>query len=527
MNNELNNQNNMNNSENVSNDTMVNNSVNNTSTGVESTVIQPEQSHFESVEPVQSAQPVESVKLNEQPVNPAVEAFNQMTGQQSQPEQSHVEAVQSVQPVEVEQKPLQSSQTVSNNKKKKLPVIIAIVVVIIALIAGCVVVYNNSKPSAIFKSSINNIYRSLNDNIKKSTNTLSTSFELQTNIKTNEEDSNQYLDILNNLKIKAECGIDYKNKKMSLGVDTKYENKDLLSGNIYFSDNNAYIYLNDLYNKYISTELDDYDEMFDSAFSKKDTTVVMASVRNAVLKSLKDEYFVKTKENGLNKNTIKVTSKVANEIIINVLKELKNDKKFVETFAKLSDKSKDEINGFLDGLVTSFVDEPVFDDSTHFEISIYTKGLLNNNFSKLEVIATADDESQRLIISKLRDDKYNVEYIEGVEEILGGYLTIKPEKNNTTIISDLSVSDVKLGFTLKYNTSYNTKFNTKDVSNSVKIEELSETDIDTIMTKLMEKDGFQQLYGAFSTLDLDTSSLEDDDYDYDYDYDDDYDDYEL
>ena len=78
--------------------------------------------------------------------------------------------------------------------------------------------------------------------------------------------------------------------------------------------------------------------------------------------------------------TKKITYTLTNENIsqlgLSVLKDLKEDKKFIESLARLTSEDEESIKDTISEMIDSMDEEDFEDDETITELSVYTKGLL-------------------------------------------------------------------------------------------------------------------------------------------------------
>lgn len=133
--------------------------------------------------------------------------------------------------------------------------------------------------------------------------------------------------------------IDYSGQKILLDYDTKYKDQALLSGKAYLTSDKIYLYLNNIYNKYIY--LDNSDSEFNSLFKKVDSTD-LTNIENSLAKALKnsltDEYYSKQREGTKNIYILTINKNNNNEFFKNLLTNLENDSTFIKSYANISNK---------------------------------------------------------------------------------------------------------------------------------------------------------------------------------------------
>lgn len=312
-------------------------------------------------------------------------------------------------------------------------------------------------------------------------------------------ESKELESMVKKLDINLSGGIDYKNKKFIYNLKANYDNKSLLDADMQY-DKNFYIILNNLYDKPIMAEEDDFNDVFERA-NNDDLNVVVRSYVTAFNNSLKDEYLTnedkEIKLNGI-KTKVKVTTLDLNtsnskEISDDIIDYLLKDKDFIKSYAKISDKTESEVKEDLNSVTGEEV-------SSDVKISLYTKGLMHD-FVKL-VISSEDIDVE-----------------------------ISSGSNDNDCIIKISDYEMTVLLNMTLEAKYNEKIDLKDISNAVKSEEIS-SDALQILQNFTEQDGYKALNE--DVKEVTGSSIDElmsllmgfnsgfDDYDYD-DYDSDYD----
>lgn len=387
--------------------------------------------------------------------------------------------------------------TRNEKKNKKTSIIVTIIsLILVAILVILVVFIFNPSPKKIFTGFTSKLYGYVNESLKNKYDTVYLNMNLKPEIQVAE--SKELESMVKKIDINLSGGIDYNNKKFIYNLKANYDNKSLLDADMQY-DKNFYMTLNNLYDKPIMAEEDDFNDVFERA-NNDDLNVVVRSYVTAFNNSLKDEYLTnEDKEITLNgvKTKVKVTTLDLNtsnskEISDGIIDYLLKDKEFIKSCAKISNKTENEVKEYLN----SVTGEEVLSD---VKISLYTKGLMHD-FVKL-VISSEDTD---------------VEISSGSSD------------NDCIIkISDYEMT-VLLNMTLE--AKYNEKIELKDVSNAVKSEEIS-SDALQILQNFTEQDGYKALNEDVKKVT--GSSIEElmsllmesnsDSYDYDTDYDLDYD----
>lgn len=384
------------------------------------------------------------------------------------------------------------SKSSKNNRGKNKLVVIVIVILLLLGALGVFIYYRVVNSKNIFKTLINDTYTYLESNMNTS-DTVSGTFNLKVDGTSSDSSTNDMLGILGNIELTGSYGIDYKNKIMNMDIDSKYEGNKLLDVNLYTENSNAYVELVDLYDKYIQMPVEDYDSLFNSISNVDDTKVVLKSVRDALNKSLKDEYFTKEKidVDGVKttKTTLKLDQENYNSIKKDVINELLNDNEFLDSFSALSDTSVEDIK---DSLNDSLAEEK-FEGA---DVSIYTKGL-KHEFVRFEIVGENDS------FNVTQDgDTYSFEVSTDENVIYDG--SVKITENKDDITCNFTINDRQENNSIKLDLSSSTKYDEKidklDVSNSVNYENMTEEEANGIVTKLLESDNVMKLMEDFSRV---------------------------
>jgi len=354
------------------------------------------------------------------------------------------------------------------------------------------------------------------------------------------------IDEINKLELELNSEIGSKTKEFMYELNTKYDSNNLLGLAIYGKEKNIYLELKEIFDKYIEIPIDNYDELFeDYDKSLEESEYIIAKLKNSLLKNLDNKDFKKSKttlktddkEFKVNKIEYKINEKSATKLMMNVFKDLKKDKKFIKNLSQLSETEEKEITDLLNSLIEELGSATEFDTETFISISLYTKGFLHeyvgfefniNNEVKLDYYNYIDDSYGNLdidgeistikckkqkeneskieiningiiidVLAKEKDRKYDYSYkldIDGM--IIDGEMNfdlseeVKDKKynNDFDFSIKLKYDDQELiSFATKYDGSTEildesfTNLTTKDTIN---IEELTETDINTIYTNI-------------------------------------------
>lgn len=350
-----------------------------------------------------------------------------------------------------------------------------VAIVIIAIIAG--VAYYFLKPTSpkdVFVGGINSALNNSSEKLQSNVDKINTTISLTGNIESSDEDVKQVAEYINEGKITYNVQLDRSSKKALIGANIDYKNENLLSGKIYYSNNddNIYFYVQDLFDKYFKVNLketvDDEEglatlkNMFDSNSTKVDIKKASEIIKEEIIKNLKDDYFSKEKVDGMTKNTMKLTVAELKLIVKNIATSLKGNEEFLKCFEKPED-----VKNALEESLEEIDDIDSKYNTKNIEFSIYTKGM-KNDLAKFEAkIPASETEEIVLTIVETETDKFEIK----VEAAKFGKITLNMEVKNDT----------------------NTELDSVDVSNSVEINNMSQADMMKLYGNLMNMKVYQYI----------------------------------
>lgn len=366
---------------------------------------------------------------------------------------------------------------------------------------------------------------------------------------------------INKIKVETKIGYDQKNKQMLMNVGALYDKDTLIDLGAYAKDENMYFELKDLFDKYIKVPMDEFDTYFEeSDLDKKDLKYVLSKTKDAFINNLDEDNFKKSsatiKIDGKNVKTTKVTyamsEKDANVLSKKALSELSKDSKYIEALATISGKDKDEIKDSLEESLDEIKEEIESDDlETEKTLSfvVYLKGVMKKTVG-YEIVVDSEEkgsityikgdkkdtlkfivEDEEIINATISDNKFMVELTSDGETVSLDVLKKEKDKKTTysytltaagtSISGDVIVEMIKENkdgsYEAKISSSasvmgmvtvtisgtskaeYSDNLDLPNVSNSVDYEELTEEDMNTIKTKLMENKALVSLIAKIST----------------------------
>ena len=346
---------------------------------------------------------------------------------------------------------MEENKNETPTKKSKKGLVAVLAIIIIAIIVG--VGYYFLKPASpkdIFVGGINSAFESsekqLTDEVKK----INTTVTLSGNIESSDEEINQVAKYINEGKMSYNVQLDKETKKILLSANIDYKNENLLSGKLYYAngDENVYLYVQDLFDKYFKfnlkeavkneDDLSSIQNMFNGDVSttvgKIDSKKVATILKDTIVSNLKDEYFTKEKVDGLTKNTMKLTITELKQIIKNITTSLKDNQEFLNCFEK-----KEEIKEGLEDLLKEINEADTNEGISNIEVSIYTKGM-KNEVEKFEIKLT-NSKSEQMIMNMVETEKGKFVIDADIPEVGKVKLNIEVKNDTNTDIENVNVSD--------------------------------------------------------------------------------------
>ena len=408
----------------------------------------------------------------------------------------------------------------TQEKKKgnsKVGVLIAILLILVLALIGVIAtkfIFENQNP---VKALVTNTFEYLEGNIKDYSQ-VSGTFALKVNGNSNDNDANEIFAMLNKIDLEGTYGVDLDNKIISLDLKSNYDKEKLLNLNLYAENGIGYVYLEDIYDKYIKTDIENYDDMFKKT-NKEDYKVILKSMNKAINKSLKDDYFETSKETvdgkKLTKTKLNLSTENQETLKNDILKSLLEDSEFLKSAATITEKTEDEIKENIQDEIDTKV------ESSGATLTIYTEG---NKFVKLEL----KQESDTMEITKESDDVYNYSITSDNETYSGTIKVTKQNENTTVSFSIKDSANTSYEVTLTTSAQYNKEISKKSIDKSIDYKDLTDEDTSTIYSNILKNEGITNLLTDFSKMTTTLPTLgTSNDYDNNLDDDNYFDDYEF
>lgn len=339
------------------------------------------------------------------------------------------------------------------DEKKKSKIALLLLIIGLVIIGGVIYFYLFKK-SSTFETYINKSFTYLEENL---VNTLDSEgkITLSFNLNTNNQDMKDVVNLLNKVKVDSSYQIDFTNKKMNINLNSTYDNKELLKGNIYTENSYLYFNLNNITDKYYkSDKIEEYEEMFNLDMNTNDLKEYLNDYQEKLIDNL-DKAKIREENVSLNnKNVLKSTLVITDEL----KKEMDLD-------------SEDY-------------------DFTINKVILYTD---NKNFVKLEIIS----DNNTITVDK-DNNIYKVEFTEENKEPVK--LDIDIKDNLVNVVAYLNDTDLSGNITFGFSKNKLAKFTSVDVKNATNFSDITEDEMGNIFEKISTNEGVMALLDEIEKL---------------------------
>lgn len=379
-------------------------------------------------------------------------------------------------------------------KKKGLLFILIPIIIILVLVAGLFIfLIQNSNPEKIFESKINTIFALANT---KRFSTAKGTIEITASMENDSEEMKQFKEIVDKTSIVSQSSIDTDNLLLNEILLLKYDNEVLLNAEVLVQDESIYVAVKDWLDKYleIETEYIDFEEIKQEIEKAKtiDTEKITEIIRQEIIKEIRKQKFTSEKTtlsiDGQEHNVKKTSLALNGEQLKTSGKEILTNLKQNENFINALGEYKETFLRMTENTMTDDVDTY---SNMIFTISIYTEGMLNKFIAADVETQDTEEETYGVRITKQASNKYlfttyNVT-TEGKKDLFNVVMTNDMNKNSikgtNQIIAEIP-SFGKVGINYAYNFEFGVDIEKINVDNSVKIDNLSQEDQETLMKNI-------------------------------------------
>lgn len=415
-------------------------------------------------------------------------------------------------------------------KKKKIIVTIVIIVAIGLLVAGGILLYQNYSNKNRIVTSFNELKTALTETLNLDENTTntkitqtvtgSTRFNINPMLGNSEDGSDVVIGNLNNSTFNYEYRLDTESKRMYMDGSLLLNATELLGINFYQAEDISYVFLRNIFDKYIVIENSDiFTYLEESNQAVDDVNYIYDKIIESLGNNITTDDIKVTNQDGKKKISLELNEERLNEISKNIVNDLKKD-----------DKAKEILGNSLDELDTT-TSSSSSDNNSYLYYSIYLEkddivtyefGLndsdgnysieFNNGNEKSFVIKEGNTESLKAVIEESNDtttinlssdntsigtitiNDNNISFSIGDAStgvLLNANLTSSTENNVITTTFNMAISsygsniDVLTVTDTKTVTDGVADFSNINPTNNIDINSLTETDITTIQTNLM------------------------------------------
>lgn len=388
--------------------------------------------------------------------------------------------------------------------KKKGIIITVVILVLMALIAGGVFAYFKlvkNKPQAIFEKAISKAFE-MTDNMPK--NEGKVNLELTVSLNSTDQDMSMANTYLKMFKLNLTTEKNDEKKVINQNISISALDETIVSADLLIQNNKAYVFLKDIYSRYIELPEDTFDgfnlnDLFENGISGK-SQEMLKEIKQILLdavktKELKQEN-VEVDDQKLTKTTLKLNSKDV-EQIVEKLSNVASEFRAVNTAKDLVE-SKQLIN------------EEENSSDNYLEVSIYTKRfsgkIVKTEFAMINVeddmaiVGTISEEEEKTEITfAVNEDSTDIE-----DAIT--FCTFEIEEvndNEGTMSIKFSIDEESTAtVTVKYKVDYNDIIEPKNVRNSINANDLTEKDMNEMMTNIENNKFLYSIIQSLSTTRL-------------------------
>ncbi len=359
-------------------------------------------------------------------------------------------------------------------KKRGIIPIIILIIAVGALISGGVLAYQANANKERILSSFNELSKSLvknlsinyENNINKQTVTGQAKIYFNPLLGNSDDSSNILINNLNNTLINYEYIMDQNLKKIFLNSSILLNTQEILNVNFYQENDLTYMFLKNIFDKYIMIENKD---IFNYLEESKNNVDDISYIYNKIIKSLTNNITnddINVNNTTIDKKEVKKISLVLDEkrfreLSNEIVKDLNKDKKVIEILGE-------EITKLENNLTTN-------NNSNKIDYSIY---LLKDNIIRYELGYKNESDDITIIFNDSNEKSISLK--SKGKEVLKGIITNKNNIINIDItsnnknIGNLTIANNKVNLNLQIDDGYNNiiliKLNSNDNNNTVTTE---------------------------------------------------------
>lgn len=415
------------------------------------------------------------------------------------------------------------------NKKKTIAIIVIIIAVGL-LVAGGILVYQNYSNKNRIVTSFNELKADLekviplnNENSNapiKQTVTGTTTFNINPLLGNSSDGSDIIINNLNSSSFNYQYRLDTEAKKMYLEGSLVQNAAETLGINFYQNENISYIFLRNIFDKYIMINDNDiFTYLEENQKAIDDINYIYDKVVESLGNNITSDDIKVSTENNEKKISLELDEKRLNEISNNIINDLKNDNRAKEILGENID-NLDTSNDNNDSDSKSYLAYNIYlnkndiatyefvlnDSENNYSIAYNKKensfsikendketfkGVISTKDNATTITLTSDNTNIGTITISENNISANIIFDEATNTSLTVNINSLTSENTTTTTADIAISssgtniDILSLTDIKTITDNVANFDNIDTTNSIDINNLTETDMTTIQNNLM------------------------------------------
>lgn len=383
-----------------------------------------------------------------------------------------------------------------------------IMVIILLLLGGASLFYYfkiYNSPILVIGNIINSTKNSFKIPNTKNINAYKVSGALDLDLSFNDKEAQKLADIINDIKLQYNLSIDTNNNYGIMELHSKYQNDKLLNLKAILDneDETAYIYLEDLFDKYLKTTIDVTDVTNETTNNETiNYEIIITGIYNALSNAITEEDFERASdETNING---KITKVYRNSLVINqsnykrimttIIKELRDNEEFITEINKLNNNEdiKDTLNEALNE-----INESTYEDI--IKINFYTKPSLKQELLKLEIVETSEDGNYNIAFTNTNKTNLTIDFTKDNEQI--ATLNINRNSDTNMIINcKFNTDGNEIKFSLNMSYKELNKIEKINTTQNIDINNLTEDDTTKIITNLTENEVLLKLINDIKNI---------------------------
>lgn len=378
-------------------------------------------------------------------------------------------------------------------KSSKKTLKIVLLILLILAIAGVVTFFAfnkiNSKPDKVFEKAVDQMFEETEK--VKDYKTASMELDISGEVKamgTNTDSTiatqiNMINAILKEANLHTEVQVDLENKLLNLVLAAQYQNKDVINVEGIVQDEKVYVYLKDLYSKYIEVpkeELEDLDlsAIFETSkvnadLNKDIKEILKSKIENTEFDTEEVEIEVEGKTKKVNKSTMKLSVKELSDVCYDILdkvNEYQEDRQVKEAIADMQEELKDSEE------TENYMNIDLYSEKTGNKIVKVDVALVNKEDNEVILISgTKTEDKTWEIVFSMNEDSTDTKDVKDMIKIV---LTEENEnEGKISLVVMVEEEGIEATLNIKYKAEYNKNIEKKNINNSINANSMTDTDL--------------------------------------------------